>query len=98
MRRALPLALACLALAAAAQPATAQTGEISACATRSYHPAQQPPFGGERVPPLRQAGASGEAPPGFQPTPGEAIDIAAATDPVREEGAGLEPRAYTQGP
>ena len=99
MRRALPLALACLVLAWVGLPSAAQGADISACAARSYHPAQQPPFGGERVPPLREVHDLNEAPPGPRLLTGqEAIDIAARTAAVREEGTGLDPRAFIQGP
>jgi hypothetical protein len=96
------LALVALALAAAAltaaQPASA---EISACAASSYDPADQPPFGGEPMPPLRPIGDRALAPPGFRLTPEEAMRIAGTTDVAHEEASesgALEERAFTQGP
>jgi len=92
------LALVVAALATA-PPAAA---EISACAAASYRPADQPPFGGEPVPPLRAVSADEDTPPGFRLSRVEAIGIASRTDAVRDE-LGTPPRAgdvrtFTQGP
>jgi hypothetical protein len=100
MRRALPPALACLVLLLFL-PSAAGAKEISACAAASYHPADQPPFGGEPVPPLRRIVDLDSTHLGFRLSGDEAIAIAKRTDPVREELAGAPDavaRAYTQGP
>jgi hypothetical protein len=96
---AVPLAVAAILLVAAG-PAQGASGPVSDCAAASYRPERQPPFGGERPPPLRPAGSPDRAPPGFELTPREAIAIAAQTETVQEEiaedGAAV-PRAFTQG-
>jgi hypothetical protein len=101
MRRAVPLALACLVLAALAGPAAAGAKDISPCAAASYHPAKQPPFGGEPVPPLHKVSDLTSTPPGFELSAGDAISIAERTEPARDELAaapGATERAFTQGP
>jgi hypothetical protein len=99
-----PMLAALLAVAAivllAAGRAPAASGPISECAAATYRPERQPPFGGERPPPLRPAGPPDRAPPGFELTPLEAIAIADRTETVRDEVAedgDAEPRALTQG-
>lgn len=92
------LALGLLAAVMAAPPAAAS--DVSACAGATYQPAEQSPFGGEPVPPLRPAREEDRSPPGFRLAPLEAIRIASGTDAAREEGAAsgsLEERAFTQG-
>ena len=48
---ALMLAVGALALL----PAASEASAVSPCAAASYEPALQPPFGGERPPPLEPA-------------------------------------------
>src|SRR5687767_10128688 len=94
-------ALALLAAALVAPPATAS--DISACAAASYHPADQSPFGGEAVPPLRPVSAVREVPPGFRLSRVHAVEISSRTDAAREElgapsAGAAEVRTFTQGP
>jgi hypothetical protein len=96
------LALVVAALAMA-PPASA---EISACAAASYQPADQPPFGGEPVPPLRRVHGFHRAPAGFRLTAGEAVAVAEDTEEVTAEADAAAPvsepaltaRAFTEGP
>ena len=95
-----PAALAALVLAAAMAGPEPASATVSDCAAASYRPAEQPPFGGERVPPLEEV-SSPARPAGFELTPTEAARVAAATDVARDAAAdstGIEPRVYTQGP
>jgi hypothetical protein len=107
MPRPLIPALVALALGAAGLIApAASSAEISACAAASYHPADQPPFGGEPVPPLRPVHGFDRAPAGFRLTPGEAVAVAEDTEEVKEETSAatrvsepaLSARAFTEGP
>ncbi len=69
-------------------------------AKAAEHPASQPPFGGERPPPLVEARAPGERPPGFAISAHQAIDLAEANATAREqlaESAGARPTAYVRG-
>jgi Glycosyltransferase family 87 len=97
------LALALLAAALVAPPAAA--ADISACAAASYHPADQPPFGGEPVPPLRPVRGFDRVPSGFRLSAREAITIAEGTEAVRTEASAaasvsepaLVAHAFTEG-
>ena len=94
----LPL-LAVVLVTAWASPAAAS--QISACAESTYHPAEQPPFGGQPVPPLHPVESPDRSPPGYRLTAGQAIRIASANEVVEDERAeslGLTPRAFTDGP
>jgi Glycosyltransferase family 87 len=99
MRRAAALLILCVAaLALATSPAAG--ARVSRCAAATYHPAQQPPFGGERVPPLRPVAELSGRPRGFRLSAAEAIAIARETEPGGEaldEHPGATARAYTQG-
>ena len=68
-----------LALALAGLAVTA--GSASA----ADDPAAQPPFGGERPPPLVEPDSVAKPPPGFALSAREAIDIARTSEVVREE-------------
>jgi hypothetical protein len=83
------LAAALVGLAAAAAPASA-----------AENPAAQPPFGGERPPPLVEPESLDAPPPGFAITAREAIERAAASEVLREELAespGARPEALIRG-
>jgi Glycosyltransferase family 87 len=99
MRRGALIALAGLALAMLAPSSGASAKEISRCAAASYHPADQPPFGGEAVPPLHPVSPLA-TPAGFDLSASQAIRVAAQTDPAREALASAPQatnRVYTQG-
>jgi hypothetical protein len=82
--RAIPLVL-CL-LGAGATPATAQD------------PAEQPPFGGEPIPPSMGPTSGEQPPPGFRLSANEAIAIANGTEEVASRaGDRLAPRPRTRG-
>ncbi len=86
-----PLAAALALLAAAL---------IAPSAAADEHPANQPPFGGEKPPPLVEPDSQTEPPPGFGLAAADAIDRAAATDVVRDELAespDATPTAYVRG-
>jgi Glycosyltransferase family 87 len=86
-----PLAAALALLAAAL---------IAPSAAADEHPANQPPFGGEKPPPLVEPDSQSEPPPGFGLSAADAIDRAAATAVVRDELAespDATPTAYLRG-
>jgi hypothetical protein len=73
---------------------------VPATATATEHPANQPPFGGERPPQLVEPESRTEPPPGFGISADEAIDRAGATDTVTDELAespDATPTAYVRG-
>jgi len=83
------VSLAILVLAASASAAAA-----------SEDPARQAPFGGEQPPELIEAESPGARPAGFGLTAGEAINVAEATEVVRDELAespDAKPTAYVRG-
>ncbi|MDX6581944.1 MAG: hypothetical protein QOI10_1128 [Solirubrobacterales bacterium] len=83
---ALPLAIVALA--------------ATAPAARAENPADQSPFGGQLPPPLTKPASPNVPPPGFEVSAAEAIEIAAATEVVRDELAespGAKPTAYVRG-
>jgi hypothetical protein len=83
------LAAGLVGLAAAAVPASA-----------AENPAAQPPFGGERPPPLAEPESLDAPPPGLAISAREAIDRAAANEVLREELAespGARPEALIRG-
>jgi Glycosyltransferase family 87 len=85
----LVLALAMLALLAGAAPAFSKDD-----------PAGQPPFGGERPPPLVEPDSTETPPPGFGISAREAIERAGVSAVVREELAetpGARPEALVRG-
>ena len=87
----LKTSLALASLAACSFAATARAAE---------DPANQSPFGGERPPALERPASDTIAPPGFELSAEEAIELARRTDAVREETAEsgeLEPRALIRG-
>ena len=70
-------------------------------AAAAYDPAEQPPFGGEPVPPLVAPEDPDRPPAGFELTAREAITIADHTEVVRaerHETPEMEPEAATRGP
>jgi hypothetical protein len=82
---------AAVALGALALPAPAGAEE---------NPAMQPPFGGERPPPLVDAESPSVRPPGFTLTAAEAAAVAERTEVVRAELAesqDAEPRVFERG-
>src|SRR5262245_19124290 len=85
-----PAAILALALTLLAAPA----------AEASDNPADEPPFGGVKPPPLVEPQSQTRPPPGFEISAREAIALAGATDAVREELAetpGATPTAYIRG-
>ena len=69
-------------------------------AAAAENPAAEPPFGGERPPPLVEPDSQRIPPPGFRISARKAIERAAATDAVREqltETPGARPRALIRG-
>jgi hypothetical protein len=71
----------------------------AASARADANPADQPPFGGESIPPLVAPASPDRPPPGFRLSARQAIAIAEGTDEVRGElsGRSLTPRARTSG-
>ena len=64
-------------------------------------PAEQPPFGGEPVPPLSAPEKRDRPPPGFELTAAEAITVADHSEVVRaerRESPEMVPEAFTRGP
>ena len=51
----------------------------------SDDPARQPPFGGERPPPLERPASQDVPPPGFEISAAQATRAAAGAEAVREE-------------
>jgi len=109
-RRHLPslTALVALVVALAIGPPAA-AAEVSECAAAGYHPASQPPFGGEAVPSLEPAQDVHRRPADFELTPEQALAIARDTDAVQEANAevatgssaglfALSAEPFTQGP
>lgn len=104
--RHLPAMTALVVLVASLLAPSPAAAQVSACAASTYHPAAQPPFGGDPVPPLETVRDARPAPPGSELTPHEAIEIAAHTEPVRDEhdaaalaaSSDLRAQPYTQGP
>jgi Glycosyltransferase family 87 len=85
-----PAAIIALALALLGAPAAAAQD----------NPADEPPFGGEKPPPLVKPPSGTVPPPGFEISAREAIARADATDVVRDELAespGATPTAYVRG-
>ncbi len=58
---------------------------VTPAASATEHPAAQSPFGGEKPPPLVEPKSPQTQPPGFLISAGEAAELAAANDVVREE-------------
>ena len=80
-----------IAILAGATPPQAQAEE---------HPERQPPFGGEQPPALVRPDSPNEPPAGFSISAKQAIEIAAATETVREElseSPDAEPAALIRG-
>ncbi len=89
------------------RPRTILTAAIAAvlaapAAALADNPANEPPFGGEKPPPLLRPPSLGEAPAGYRLSAAEATRIAAAASAVRAERAAdavpLRPVAYERGP
>jgi Glycosyltransferase family 87 len=73
---------------------------VPATAMAAENPASQPPFGGERPPPLAEPASPTVPPAGLAIAAREAIERAAATDVVRDELAespDASPTAYARG-
>src|SRR5262245_17212191 len=89
------LRIARAALIAIAVLAAAPAGTARADA----NPADQPPFGGEPIPPLVAPASPDRPPAGFRLSARRAIAIARSTDEVRDQVAErrLSPRARTSG-
>ncbi len=68
-----------------------------AAASAAPDPADQPPLGGEPIPPLVHQTPGLPAPAGFSLTPADAVAIANRTEAVRDEGGGLEALVGTRG-
>ena len=82
-------------------PAAAVEAEVSGCAAETYRPAEQSPFGGEPVPPLRAIDPGREAPSEYRLGRAEVISIAVTADAAREEvdaEGDATIRVFTQGP
>jgi Glycosyltransferase family 87 len=58
---------------------------LAAAPAQADDPALQPPFGGERPPPLERPESTTVPPPGFEVSADEAVQAAAGADAVREE-------------
>src|SRR5262249_23613365 len=88
-----------LRIARAALIAIAVFAAAPGSARADSNPADQPPFGGEPIPPLVAPASPGVPPPGFRLSARQAIAIADATDQVSGQRAGrsLNPRARTSG-
>jgi hypothetical protein len=82
-------------------PAAPVEAKVSGCAAETYRPAEQSPFGGEPVPPLRTVAPGREAPAGYRLDRAEVISTAvvaaAARDEVDSDGDATI-RVFTQGP
>jgi hypothetical protein len=86
--------------AVALAPALVAGALLAPAAGAADDPAQQSPFGGQLPPRLTRPASQTVAPPGFEVSAAEAIEIAAATDVVGEELAespGATPTAYQRG-
>jgi hypothetical protein len=66
-------------------PLTGLVLALAAAPAQADDPALQPPFGGERPPPLQRPGSRTVPPPGFELSAGEAVRAAAEADAVRDE-------------
>jgi hypothetical protein len=73
---------------------------LPAAPAQADNPALQPPFGGERPPPLERPASRTVPPPGFQVSADEAIQVAGEAEAVREElqeTPGARPAPYIRG-
>jgi hypothetical protein len=81
-------------------PLTGLVLALAAVPAQADDPALQPPFGGERPPPLERPASETVPPPGFQLSAAEAVQAAGEAEAVRdelEETPGARPVAYTRG-
>jgi hypothetical protein len=75
-------------------------GLLASPAHAADDPAEQSPFGGQSPPGLERPASQTVPPPGFRVSAAEAIEIAGATDAVRDELAetpGAQPTAWVRG-
>ena len=70
---------------------------VPGAASAAPNPADQPPLGGEPIPPLVHEAPGQPAPAGFDLTPADALAIANRTEAARDEGAGLDAVVGTRG-
>jgi hypothetical protein len=73
---------------------------LPAAPAQADNPELQPPFGGERPPPLERPASRTVPPPGFQVSADEAIQVAGEAEAVREElqeTPGARPAPYIRG-
>jgi hypothetical protein len=81
-------------------PLTGLVLALAAVPAQADDPALQPPFGGERPPPLERPASETVPPPGFQLSAAEAVQAAGEAEAVSdelEETPGARPVAYTRG-
>jgi hypothetical protein len=66
-------------------PLTGLVLALAAAPAQADDPSLQPPFGGERPPPLERPASTTDPPPGFELSADEAVQAAGETEVVREE-------------